>query len=152
MKPRKRNARLAAIAAGALALAGAAWLVTSALRQSIAYYSTPTEIAQNTPGPGRKLSLGGMVEKGSVKRGDGLNVNFQVTDFKHTVTVHYDKVLPDLFREGQGVVAEGHLARNGVFNATRVLAKHDEKYMPPQVARAVGKDGKGKNASQAPGS
>ncbi len=78
-----------------------------------------------------------MVKDGSIKRGEGLKVRFEVTDFENTVIVEYDKVLPDLFREGQGVVAEGTLNENGVFIATRILAKHDETYMPPQVTRAL---------------
>ncbi len=148
MKPRKRNARLLAIGLGAVILAAAVFLVTSALRQSISYFLTPSELVQSTPPAGRKLSLGGMVEKGSVKRGKGLDVRFRVTDFKNTVTVHYDKVLPDLFREGQGVVAEGHLGRDGVFMASRVLAKHDEKYTPPPIARALKKAGMPAQAQQ----
>ncbi|PHS23838.1 MAG: cytochrome c maturation protein CcmE [Robiginitomaculum sp.] len=137
MIPKKQNTRLLAIGVGGIALIGAAFLVASALRQSISYFYTPTELAESMPSSHKKLSLGGMVEEGSVKRGDGLDVQFMVTDFNNTVLVHYDKVLPDLFREGQGVVAEGTIDKNGVFKATRILAKHDEKYMPPQVARAL---------------
>jgi len=148
MKPKKRNTRLLAIGLGALALATAVFLVTSALRQSISYFFTPSELAQTAPPAGRKLSLGGMVEKGSVTRGKGLEVRFRVTDFKNTVTVRYDKVLPDLFREGQGVVAEGRLGPDGVFTASRVLAKHDEKYTPPPLARALKKSGMSAAAGQ----
>ncbi|MDQ7018539.1 MAG: cytochrome c maturation protein CcmE [Robiginitomaculum sp.] len=137
MIPKKQNTRLLAIGVGGIALIGAVFLVASALKQSISYFYTPTELAQTPPSSHKKLSLGGMVEKGTVKRGEGLNVQFKVTDFNNTVLVQYDKVLPDLFREGQGVVAEGTFGENGVFHATRVLAKHDEKYMPPQVARAL---------------
>ncbi len=137
MKPKKRNSRLMAIGLAGALLVAAAFLVTSALRQSISYFYSPTELAEQAPGPDKKLSLGGMVEEGSVSRGQGLQVQFSVTDFENTVLVHYDKVLPDLFREGQGVVAEGKLNEDGIFVATRVLAKHDENYMPPQVARAL---------------
>jgi cytochrome c-type biogenesis protein CcmE len=137
MKPKKRNSRLLAIGLGGVLLIAAVYLVASALKQSISYFYTPTELAETTPSTHKKLSLGGMVEEGSVERGKGLDVQFRVTDFTHTVLVTYDKVLPDLFREGQGVVAEGTLNENGVFVAKRVLAKHDENYMPPQVARAI---------------
>jgi cytochrome c-type biogenesis protein CcmE len=137
VKPKKQNTRLLAIGLGGIALIGAVFLVASALKQSISYFYTPTELAESMPSSHKKLSLGGMVEKGTVKRGEGLNVQFVVTDFNNTVLVQYNKVLPDLFREGQGVVAEGTISKDGVFQATRVLAKHDEKYMPPQVARAL---------------
>ncbi|PHS23222.1 MAG: cytochrome c maturation protein CcmE [Robiginitomaculum sp.] len=137
MKPKKRNSRLLAIGAGGVALIGAVYLVSSALKQSIAYFYSPTELVETAPPETKKISLGGMVMDGSVKRGKGLNIEFAVTDFENTVIVKYDKVLPDLFREGQGVVAEGTLHKNGKFIATRVLAKHDENYMPPQVARAM---------------
>ncbi len=137
MKPKKRNSRLFAIGLGGIALIAAVFLVTSALRQSISYFYSPTEIVEAKPTSDKKLSLGGMVEEGSIKRGVGLKVRFSVTDFENTVVVEYDKVLPDLFREGQGVVAEGALNESGVFIATRVLAKHDENYMPPQVARSL---------------
>lgn len=146
MKPVKRNSRLLAIGIGALALTAAVFLVMSALRQSIAYFYSPTELAEVRPQAGKKLSLGGMVENGSVQRGEGLDVQFLVTDFENSVLVKFDKVLPDLFREGQGVVAEGKLNVDGIFVADRVLAKHDENYMPPAVTRALEKanNGKGK--------
>jgi len=141
VKPKKRNSRLLAIGIGGVAIVGAVFLVMSALKQSIAYFYSPTELVETSPPETKKISLGGMVMDGSVKRGKGLNIEFTVTDFENTVTVKYDKVLPDLFREGQGVVAEGTLHKNGDFIATRVLAKHDENYMPPQVARAMKKNG-----------
>ncbi len=146
MKPVKRNSRLLAIGIGAIALTAAVFLVMSALRQSIAYFYSPTELAEVRPQAGKKLSLGGMVENGSVQRGEGLDVQFLVTDFENSVLVKFDKVLPDLFREGQGVVAEGKLNVDGIFVADRVLAKHDENYMPPAVTRALEKanNGKGK--------
>ncbi len=137
VKPQKRNTRLFAIGAGGVALIAAAFLVTSALKQSIAYFYSPTELLQTSVSSEKKISLGGMVEDGSVERGEGLQIQFRVTDFENSVLVEYNKVLPDLFREGQGVVADGSLNAEGVFIASRILAKHDENYMPPQVARAM---------------
>jgi len=116
--------------AGALAL--------SAFRSNVTFFFDPTQVTQGQVKTGERFRLGGMVEKGSVKRAPGsLEVRFVVTDFKHEIPVTYDKVLPDLFREGTGVVAHGHMNGDGVFVADEVLAKHDEKYMPPEVARSL---------------
>jgi cytochrome c-type biogenesis protein CcmE len=116
----------------------AAILALRAFQQNVNFYRDPSMIAAGQVRPGQSFQLGGMVEKGSVVRTPGtLDVQFVVTDFKHTVAVRYSKVLPDLFREGAGVVAHGRLDRNGVFIADEVLAKHDEKYMPPPVARSL---------------
>ena len=116
--------------AGALAL--------RAFEQNVMFYFDPSKIAAGEVRTGQRFRLGGMVEKGSVVRTPGsLEVRFVVTDFRHSVPVHYDKVLPDLFREGAGVVAHGRLDERGNFIADEVLAKHDEKYMPPEVARSL---------------
>lgn len=124
---------------GVLALASL--LVLFALRDTIVFFHTPSEIAEKNIGPGQRIRLGGLVAEGSVKRGSGPEVEFTVTDTLATLRVVYRGVLPDLFREGQGVVAEGRLDSSGVFLADTVLAKHDENYMPPQVAKALKEKG-----------
>jgi cytochrome c-type biogenesis protein CcmE len=113
-------------------------LALQAFKQNVMFYFDPTKIAAGEVKPGQRFRLGGMVEQGSLVRTPGtLEVHFIVTDFKHSVPVHYANVLPDLFREGAGVVAHGRLDGNGTFIADEVLAKHDEKYMPPEVARSL---------------
>lgn len=113
-------------------------LALRAFQQNVTFYFDPSKIAAGAVKPGEGFRLGGMVEKGSLVRTPGtLQVRFVVTDFRHSVAVRYDKVLPDLFREGAGVIAHGHLDRNGVFIADDVLAKHDSNYMPPPVARSL---------------
>jgi cytochrome c-type biogenesis protein CcmE len=113
-------------------------LALQAFKQNVMFYFDPTKIAAGEVKPGQRFRLGGLVEKGSVVRTPGtLEVHFVVTDFKHSVPVHYSNVLPDLFREGAGVVAHGRMDGNGTFIADEVLAKHDEKYMPPEVARSL---------------
>jgi cytochrome c-type biogenesis protein CcmE len=113
-------------------------LALQAFKQNVMFYFDPSKIAAGEVKPGQRFRLGGMVEKGSVVRTPGsLDVHFIVTDFKHTVPVSYSNVLPDLFREGAGVVAHGRMDGNGTFIADEVLAKHDEKYMPPEVARSL---------------
>lgn len=113
-------------------------LALNAFRENVMGYDDPTQIAAGAVKAGRRFTLGGMVQKGSLKRSPGsLDVDFVVTDFRNSVPVHYDKVLPDLFREGAGVVAHGRLNAQGTFVADEVLAKHDEKYMPPEVARSL---------------
>ena len=134
MKPRHK--RLMAIAAGLAALGVAAALVLSAFQQNLVFFFTPSQIAANEAPQGRTFRIGGMVEKGSVKR-DGVQVRFVVTDTAKTIPVVYSGALPDLFREGKGVVAQGQLGADGVFRAREVLAKHDENYMPPEAAEAV---------------
>lgn len=109
-----------------------------ALRGNIALFRTPSDIALHAPAAGDVFKLGGMVKEGSLeKRGEDLSVAFTVTDFQNDIPVRYSGILPDLFREGQGVVATGALDAAGVFTATNLLAKHDEKYMPPEVARGL---------------
>ena len=136
MKPRHK--RLVAIAAGVVALGVAAALVLSAFQQNLVFFFTPTQVAANEAPQGRTFRIGGMVEKGSVKR-QGVEVRFVVTDTAKTIPVVYSGALPDLFREGKGVVAQGQLGPDGVFRAREVLAKHDENYMPPEAAEAVQK-------------
>ena len=122
----------------------AAVLALRAFQQNVMEYYDPTHIAAGEIAQGKRFTLGGMVEQGSLKRTPGsLDVSFVVTDFRHSIPVRYDKVLPDLFREGAGMVAHGRIDASGTFVADEVLAKHDEKYMPPEVARslAAGKQG-----------
>ena len=116
-------------------------LVLFALSDKITYFRTPTDVAENKIKPGERFRLGGLVAEGSVKRGDGTQVEFAVTDTLKVQRVKYEGVLPDLFREGQGVVAEGILSADGLFVADTVLAKHDENYMPPEVAKSLKEKG-----------
>lgn len=136
----------------ALALVGlATGLVLFALGDGVSLFHSPTDIVDKQPGPDRRIRLGGLVEDGSVQRDEGsAQVRFVVTDMESTVAVTYEGLLPDLFREGQGIVAEGHMI-NGVFVATEVLAKHDENYMPPEVADALKKSGQWKGGDGAAG-
>ena len=147
---RKRR-RLFTVALGMLALAGAAALVLTAFKENLVFFYSPTEVSDRPPAPDRPFRLGGLVEEGSVRRReDGLTVEFRVTDLNQSVPVAYKGILPDLFREGQGVVTEGKLGADGVFQAREVLAKHDETYMPPEVADALKAAGKwrGEGAAQ----
>ena len=134
MKP--RNKRLIAIAGGLAVLGAAAALVLTAFQENLVFFFTPTQVAAKEAPTGRTFRIGGMVEKGSVKR-EGVEVRFVVTDTAKSVPVVYSGALPDLFREGKGVVAQGQLGPDGVFRAREVLAKHDENYMPPDAAHAV---------------
>jgi cytochrome c-type biogenesis protein CcmE len=134
VKPRHK--RLIAIAAGIVALGIAATLVLSAFQKNLVFFFTPSQVAANEAPQGRTFRIGGMVEKGSVKR-EGVEVSFVVTDTAKTIPVVFKGALPDLFREGKGVVAQGQLGADGVFRAREVLAKHDENYMPPEAADAV---------------
>ena len=132
---------------GSLAVLGvAATLVLTALNDNIVFFYSPTQVADKHPGPERRFRLGGLVEPGSVKK-DGPEVRFTVTDLQKTVAVVYRGLLPDLFREGQGVIAEGTLGPDGVFLARDVLAKHDENYMPPEVAKALKESGRWQEGS-----
>ena len=136
MTPRQRRMTLVAVIVCGVGIAGA--LALRAFRQNVMFYFDPSKVAAGEVKPGQHFRLGGMVVKGSVQRTPGsLDVKFQVTDFAHTVPVSYSNVLPDLFREGAGVVALGRIDNQGVFVADEVLAKHDEKYMPPEVARSL---------------
>lgn len=137
----RKQRRLMMIGAAGLVLAVAAGLVAYALRDSIVFFYGPTEIAEKGVAPGTRLRLGGLVEAGSVQRGPGQEVRFAVTDSKTVMTVRYSGLLPDLFREGQGVVTEGVFEGGTRFKADSVLAKHDENYMPREVADTLKKQG-----------
>ena len=136
MKPRHK--RLAAIGLGLAALGIATALVLSAFEKNLVFFFTPTQVAANEAPQGRTFRIGGMVQTGSLKR-EGVEVRFVVTDTAKSIPVVYSGALPDLFREGKGVVAQGQLGADGVFRAREVLAKHDENYMPPEAAHAVEK-------------
>ena len=136
---RKRR-RLLVVLAGLATLGMAAALVLNALNENLVFFLSPSEVATKGVPPDRHFRLGGLVEEASVER-DGLTVRFRVTDLNRAIPVRYTGMLPDLFREGQGVIAEGRLDGDGVFVASEVLAKHDENYMPPEVAEALEKSG-----------
>lgn len=140
--PMTRKQRRATMIASAVAILGIALgLVLYALSGTITYFKTPSDLAAQPLPPGQRFRLGGLVGEGSIKRGQGTDVEFAVTDTLKTISVTYRGVLPDLFREGQGVVAEGRLEADGRFRADTVLAKHDETYMPPEVAKALKEKG-----------
>ncbi len=141
---KRKHKRLSFIVLALLALASAAGLMLTAFKDNVVFFHSPTEIAQKDLRPEQRLRVGGLVEQGTVKQtGQDAVTSFRVTDLTTSLTVNFKGILPDLFREGQGVVAEGHF-RNGVFVATEVLAKHDETYMPKEVADALRKSGKWK--------
>ena len=139
MTRKQRRLTIIGCSLGVLALAAA--LVLNALRDSIVFFSTPSMVAEQHIAAGRRFRLGGLVQPGSLKRGDNLAVAFEVADTNAKLPVAYKGILPDLFREGQGIVAEGALDSSGVFKADTVLAKHDETYMPKEVADALKKQG-----------
>ena len=140
MKPRHR--RIVWIVAGLGALGVAVALVLNAFRSNLVFFYTPTQIANGEQPKSRNFRLGGLVADNSLKRvPDGLGVTFIVTDKAKSIPVRYSGILPDLFKEGRGVVAQGHLGDDGGFVATEVLAKHDENYMPPEAAEALRKAG-----------
>ena len=140
MTRKQRRLTLIGSSLGVLAIAVA--LMLSAMRESIVFFNSPTDIVEKHPAPSTRIRLGGLVKPGSLERGADLRVKFEVTDGKSDVPVRYQGVVPDLFREGQGVVAEGTLARDGTFDADTVLAKHDERYMPKEVVDALKKSGR----------
>jgi cytochrome c-type biogenesis protein CcmE len=153
----RKQRRLTMIGGSLAVLAIAAALVLNALRDSIVFFSTPVMVAEQHIPPGKRFRLGGLVQPGSLVRGDNLAIKFEVSDGSATLPVAFQGILPDLFREGQGVVAEGALDGAGVFKADTVLAKHDETYMPKDVADALKKQGHWKddygekaNAAQGP--
>ena len=145
MKPKHRRLTFVVIGLGLLGVAAA--LVLSALQDSIVFFHSPSELAGSNTLSDRRLRVGGLVEEGSVTQG-GATVTFRITDLANTVAVAYTGILPDLFREGQGVVAEGRM-ENGVFVADQVLAKHDETYMPPEVADALKQSGEWQHMREA---
>jgi len=151
-----RKQKRAALIIGGLAMLGvASGMVLSALRTQVTFFMSPTDVLTSLPKPGTRFRLGGLVEQGSFHKGSGTLATFRITDGAKALPVAYNDILPDLFREGQGAIAEGTLAPDGVFMADKVLAKHDEKYMPPEVAAALKKSGRwqeGSGAKAAPGS
>ncbi len=137
----RKQRRLILIGGSVGVLAIAVALVLNALSDSIVFFNSPSDIAEKHIAPGTRIRVGGIVKDGSVQRGENLNIRFVVTDGKSDVSVHYQGIVPDLFREGQGVVAEGRLEPNGIA-ADMVLAKHDERYMPREVVDALKKSGR----------
>ena len=136
MKPRHKRFALIAVALAGVGVAAA--LVLNAFRSNLVFFFSPSQVFSKEAPVAKKFRLGGLVEKGSLRReADGLTVEFIVTDTAKDIHVRYTGILPDLFREGQGMVAQGKLGDDGVFYADEVLAKHDEKYMPPEVAAAL---------------
>jgi cytochrome c-type biogenesis protein CcmE len=137
----RKQRRFFLISGGIGVLAVAVALMLNAFRDSIVFFNSPSDVAEKHIAPGIRIRLGGLIKTGSLVREDNLKVRFSVTDGNRDMTVAYQGVLPDLFREGQGVVAEGALDTAGVFNADTILAKHDETYMPKEVADALKKSG-----------
>ncbi len=137
----RKQRRLSLIGAGLGVLAIAVALMLNAFRDSIVFFNSPSDVETKHIAAGTRIRLGGLVKTGSLLHGNDLRIRFTVTDGSHDIPVAYQGVLPDLFREGQGVVAEGTLDRAGLFNADTILAKHDENYMPKEVADALKKSG-----------
>ena len=135
MKPRSRRIALVVAVVAVVGTAGA--LILNAFNSNLVFFFTPSQVVAKEAPIGKSFRIGGMVEKGSLKRAADMQVEFRVTDTAHTMTVAYKGILPDLFKEGKGVVARGHLDPDGHFEAEEVLAKHDENYMPPEAAEAV---------------
>ena len=145
-----KRRRLYILVAAAITLGGAAMLILNAFEDSLVFFLTPTDLKAKSVSADRVIRIGGLVEKGSVRKaGDGLVVHFAITDLTNRVKVRYRGILPDLFREGQGVVAQGRIGADGVFAAGEVLAKHDETYMPKEVADALKKSGQWKPGAKA---
>jgi len=139
-----KHRRLVAVVAGVTILGTAVILALFAVQNNIVFFRDPTAVLAGKVSPGQRFRLGGLVEMGSVKHVKGDTVDFKVTDLKNAIPVVYSGLLPDLFREGQGVVTEGHIGKDGVFHADTVLAKHDENYMPKNVVEALKKSGRWK--------
>ena len=140
---KKRHKRIIFICCSLVALGLATWLVLGAFRNNLVFFFSPTQIATKEAPVGRTFRIGGLVENGSLKRDlDGLTIRFTVTDTANTIPVVYKGILPDLFKEGRGCVAQGKVGSDGVFYADQIMAKHDENYMPPEAAKALeqGKD------------
>ncbi|MGD9538301.1 MAG: cytochrome c maturation protein CcmE [Alphaproteobacteria bacterium] len=147
---KRKHKRLLYVLGGMAALGIAAGLVVSAFDDNLVFFFSPTELEAKELRADQRIRIGGLVEEGSLaKQADGVTVSFRVTDLTTTLPVTYKGILPDLFREGQGVVAEGTLGADGVFAASEVLAKHDENYMPREVADALKKSGEWKGAEAA---
>jgi cytochrome c-type biogenesis protein CcmE len=143
----RRQRRLVLIGSGLGVLALAVGLMLYAFSGSIVFFNSPSDVLERHAAAGTRIRLGGLVKEGSVTRGDHLMVRFAVTDGNHDIPVVYQGILPDLFREGQGIITEGALDGSGVFKADSVLAKHDEKYMPKEVADALKKQGRWQEGS-----
>ncbi len=137
----RKQRRLILIGSGMAVLAIAIALMLNALRDSIVFFNSPSDVVEKHVPAGTRIRLGGLVKNGSVVRGNNLSVRFEVTDGKNVIPVNYQGALPDLFREGQGVIAEGALDAGGTFKADSILAKHDETYMPKEVADALKRSG-----------
>jgi cytochrome c-type biogenesis protein CcmE len=137
----RKQRRLTLIGSGMAVLAIAVALMLNALRDSIVFFNSPSDVVEKHVAAGTRIRLGGLVKTGSLVRGNNLSVRFEVTDGKNGIPVKYQGVLPDLFREGQGVIAEGALDPGGTFSADSILAKHDETYMPKEVADALKRSG-----------
>jgi cytochrome c-type biogenesis protein CcmE len=149
----RKQKRLTTVIAGLLLLGAAAALVLTALKENLVYFKSPTEILAEPPTNSRSIRLGGLVEEGSLERqADGVTMLFAITDLSNSVPVTYKGILPDLFREGQGVITQGKLGPDGVFLADEVLAKHDETYMPPEVAEALRESGQWRGDDEEGGS
>jgi cytochrome c-type biogenesis protein CcmE len=146
----KRQKRMFAVMALLIGVGGAAALGLTAFRKNIMYYTKPSELLAGGIPAGASLQLGGMVQSGSVRRGDGLKIDFVVTDCTASIPVAYEGVLPDLFREGQGVIATGHMTPQHTFIANTILAKHDENYMPPDMAKSMNMAGGKPSCAPAP--
>ena len=150
---RRKRRRMTIILLGMLSLGIAATLVLTAFEDSVVFFYSPTDVAEKKPPPERRFRVGGIVVEDSLAReSDGITFKFSLTDMNKTVRVAYTGILPDLFREGQGIVAEGRLDASGVFRAEEVLAKHDETYMPPEVADALKKSGQWRGKADTEGS
>lgn len=147
----RRKRRLVLISSALATLGLALALVLFALRDTIVFFYGPSELAQKAPQPGQRLRIGGLVKQGSLMREGDRTVRFAVTDTKQDIEVTYKGALPDLFREGQGVVAEGTLGEDKIFRADSILAKHDERYMPREVAEALKKQGVWRDGAKAGG-
>lgn len=146
---KRRHKRVAFIVAGLAGLGIAAYLVASAFRNNLVFFFSPTQVAAKEAPVGRTFRIGGLVQEGTLQReGDGLTVRFTVTDTAANIPVVYKGILPDLFKEGRGCVAQGKLGSDGVFHADQVLAKHDENYMPPQAGDAIDKAKHAKEAAK----
>ncbi|MEE8563339.1 MAG: cytochrome c maturation protein CcmE [Alphaproteobacteria bacterium] len=150
-----KRRRLYVLLAAAVTLGGAAALVLNAFEDALVFFLTPTDLKARAVPDNRMIRIGGLVEEGSLRKSGGIEVRFAITDLTNRVQVRYRGILPDLFREGQGVVAQGLLGTDGVFAASQILAKHDETYMPKEVADALRKSGRwkpgAKNTGAAPG-
>jgi cytochrome c-type biogenesis protein CcmE len=135
---KRRHRRIGFIIAGLAGLGIAAALVLNAFQKNLVFFFSPSQVAANEAPTGRTFRIGGLVEQGSMKReNDGLTVRFTVTDTAQSIPVVYKGILPDLFKEGRGCVAQGKIGADGVFHADQVLAKHDENYMPPEAGQAI---------------